>query len=162
MLFSAFVLVTFTACGPGVPKDMPKAIPCYVTITSGGAPIDKVKVILNSETGGATTVFGETDANGRANLVTLLAGHKADGAPEGTYKVTLALDVVLPNKTSAEMEAMTPAETKAWQAQAKIAEAESLKQVPTQYRTKDKTPVSVTVGTDSAGKELVKIDTKAK
>ena len=162
VLLGALLLLSFTACGPKVPDGMPKTVPCYITVTNGGTPIANVKVILNSETGGAVTIYGETDAEGKAELVSTLSGFQQKGAPLGQFKVTLLKDANIKPKTSLEMEQMTPAESKAYQAEIKKKTDEAQKLVPVQYTTKEKTPVSVTVSADSANKELTKIDTQAK
>lgn len=73
------------------PAALPKPYPTTVTVTDDATPIEGVKVSLYPEVELPTvTIYGTTDAHGKAKISSLCASKVFNGAPQGTYKVTLA------------------------------------------------------------------------
>ncbi|TWT65957.1 carboxypeptidase regulatory-like domain-containing protein [Allorhodopirellula solitaria] len=78
----------FAGCsGEELPVGMPSLQPVKVTIVQGGTPLEGASVQLMPEDASNTWASGgSTDAMGVVNIMTL---GKYDGAPAGTYKVTV-------------------------------------------------------------------------
>lgn len=152
-------LTAFAGCGQKAPAGMPKTIPCYVTVVSGGSPVESAQIILYTEEGGSLTVCGTTNSSGRADLNTIKANFVGKGAPEGEYKVTVLKEVPIEHtKTQEELEKMTPPQAEAYEREMQKQRASKPRIVPKSYITKDTTPFSVSITSSSSGKELVKID----
>jgi len=83
-LFAALFFVG--GCGSEVPSDLPKLHPTVITITQGGQPLEGALVTMIAEETGGWACAGKTDSAGRAVIKT---NGMYNGAPEGTYKVTI-------------------------------------------------------------------------
>lgn len=160
MLVACVSLVTFSACGPKVPSDVPKLVPCSIKVTKGGAPLEKAQVILyNTAGGGSLTVCGTTDANGVANISTIRASYVGKGAPVGDFKVTVSKEVEVPHwKTPEELAAMTPPEAEKYDQEMQKKRAALPRIVPIELTDQAKTPLTVKVDNASAGKEVLAVD----
>ncbi|MDO5552630.1 MAG: hypothetical protein Q4G68_02600 [Planctomycetia bacterium] len=87
-LVAASLLALLTGCATQkTPDGLPDLVPCKVTITQSGAPVENVEVYLknkNKEEGWATA--GRTDESGTAEMYSL---GKYKGIPKGEYIVVL-------------------------------------------------------------------------
>ncbi|MDO5581969.1 MAG: hypothetical protein Q4G69_12640 [Planctomycetia bacterium] len=164
LLVGCVALITFSACGPKVPSDVPKLIPCSVKVTKGGSPLEGAQVILyKTEGAGSLTVCGTTDASGVAKISTIRASYVGKGAPEGDYKVTVNKEVVVPHwKTPDELAAMTPPEAEKYDSEMTKKREALPRIVPKDLSDQSKSPLTAKV--TSAGGEIlvVDVDTAAK
>ena len=97
MLFLFFVVLTLVGCNRR-PAGMPATFPCKITIVNGGTPQVGYDVSLYSVTGnGSLSISARTNSSGVANIKTQLTDYVAQGAPEGTYKVTVEKHLELPS-----------------------------------------------------------------
>ena len=83
------LVVTLIGCQPsGQPDNLPKLYPCSVTVTQENAPCTDAEVELFSvDPGFHWTVYGRTDSQGKASLVT---HGQFPGVPAGSYKVVVS------------------------------------------------------------------------
>jgi len=95
-----------TGCGGwgqrAKPKDLPPLYPCTLTFTQDGVPLTEANVVLHSDSKWA--VGGKTNEKGEVNLVT---NGFYNGAPEGTYKITLRRVVVVMNEATGNVAKQT-------------------------------------------------------
>jgi hypothetical protein len=85
-VFSLLLVVGLVGCTPTPPAV--KTVPASGTVTLNGAPVSGALVTFFAEAG--RNSGGQTGSDGRFKLETSLGGDKmADGAPAGTYKVTI-------------------------------------------------------------------------
>jgi len=77
------------------PKDMPPLFPCTLTFTQEEVPLAEASVILHSDSKWA--VSGKTDEKGEVKLVT---NGFYNGAPAGTYKITVTKFIVVEDETT--------------------------------------------------------------
>ncbi|MDR0608658.1 MAG: hypothetical protein LBG58_00935 [Planctomycetaceae bacterium] len=90
-VFPVIVLFIFTGCRfkPATPSGFPKKLyPCEVTILQAGTPLQGARVTLfhQDENQKNWGVSGITDTKG---VVSFYTYGKWEGAPEGTFKVTV-------------------------------------------------------------------------
>ncbi|MDO5552220.1 MAG: carboxypeptidase-like regulatory domain-containing protein [Planctomycetia bacterium] len=119
------------------PDGFPTLVPCSISVTKSGAPMEGVSVsLVAAHSGRALSMVGQTDATGKAKLVTTQGSYMANGVPQGNYKVVVRKNIPLglKNKTSDEMAAMTLQERQAFAKEEKVARdrnhAEMVKLVP--------------------------------
>lgn len=89
----------------GGPAGFPKVVHCQVVVTDGGSPLEGVTVgLLPDNPTGSLVLSGKTDALGIATVRSMLGSYSKDGAPEGSYTVTLSkvASVDLPTVSSQE------------------------------------------------------------
>ena len=81
-------LIALFGCnrGPQLPSDVPKLIPCKITVTQEGAPLAGATVILDVAGGGSWRTAGTTDS---AGVVVPMTNGQFEGVPEGKYKVVV-------------------------------------------------------------------------
>lgn len=146
-MLGAFGLLTIGICGCGepLPEGMPELYPTTITITQDGEKLAGATVSLFPEDPALTRwpVGGITDDNGTATLVTY---GKYQGAPAGKYKVMV-------NKTVSEGDPIpeppaqdaSPAERAAYDRAIKTGSYEIFQVVAEEYRTANKTPLTVDI-----------------
>lgn len=80
--------LTILGCsGEELPDGMPALQPVQIKIVQGGTPVEGASVqLLPQDAANTFASGGSTDASGVAKIVTL---GRYDGAPAGTYKVTI-------------------------------------------------------------------------
>ena len=94
-LFAGILLSTGCGGGRERPKDLPPLFPGTLTFTQGGVPLAEANIILHSES--KWSVGGNTNEKGEMKLVT---NGLWNGAPEGSYKITVRkIEVVLDEVT---------------------------------------------------------------
>jgi hypothetical protein len=82
-----FALSIFAAGCTGGSGDAPKTVPVKGTVTVDGKAMGKLGVVFMPEKGkGGKVATGETDSEGHFTLMTNIPG---DGAPVGTYSVSI-------------------------------------------------------------------------
>ncbi|MDR2439469.1 MAG: hypothetical protein LBE12_08905 [Planctomycetaceae bacterium] len=96
LIFLFAVLFIFTGCTfkPATPDDFPKKLsPCEVTILQGGTPLQGARVALSPQDENQKNwgISGTTNAEGVVQFYTY---GKWEGAPEGTFKVTVVKHLV--------------------------------------------------------------------
>lgn len=103
--------LSFFGCGGGAPDGFPKVLPGTVVITDQGQPVSGATVQLLPESGGSGqwNIYGETNAEGRAELRTVQGAFSRPGLPSGKYKVVVTLPPPTGGKsyTDEEIMAMT-------------------------------------------------------
>ncbi|MGL4944214.1 MAG: hypothetical protein ACRC46_13615 [Thermoguttaceae bacterium] len=158
----AVVTLVCSGCGgqplpPGFPTNL---VPCEVTVTKGGSPMDEADILLVANSGeqGAWVVSGRTSAQGVATIYTTCVGVSKLGAPVGGYKVVI-------NKANPPIVDPTPQATiDAMEYEARKAHSEKLSQkykalpplVPVVLSNATTTPVSVEVA--ASGKTLLTVN----
>ena len=92
------VVLVFTACsGQTKPPGLPPLFPCEITVTQDGQPLAGANIVFY---GGQTWVVGGgTGNNGVAKIYTQ---GTFEGAPAGTYKVTVTKTVTEGGPTEAD------------------------------------------------------------
>lgn len=158
LLIGCVALMTLSACGPKIPSDVPKLIPCTIKVTKAGAPLEGAQVILYKNGGaGSLTVCGTTDASGVAKISTIRASYVGKGAPEGDYKVTVNKEVVVPHwKTPEELAEMTPPEAEKYDAEMQKKRDAIPRIVPKDLADQSKTPLAASVS--AKGGEILSVD----
>jgi hypothetical protein len=91
VLLCVLALVAVTGCGKSADVDREKTVPVTGVVTYNGTPVAEASVGLVPDAPPGPTppgrgAFGRTDAQGRFELMTFVAG---DGAVPGNYKVTV-------------------------------------------------------------------------
>jgi hypothetical protein len=96
MLIFVFSGLFFVISGCGKPANMPKLVPCQITVTDGGNPIAEVRVSMTDESSAESlAINGITNSSGVAKMSTTYTSYSASGVPQGTFKV--AIDKEPPN-----------------------------------------------------------------
>lgn len=72
--------------GPQLPPDVPKLVPCKITVTQEGTPLAGATVILDFVGTSSWRTGGATDSNG---VVTPMTNGQFEGVPAGKYKVVI-------------------------------------------------------------------------
>jgi len=124
---SAFLFgVLLTAgCGGGgrpIPADMPPLFPSILTFTQEGEPLAEANILLHSDS--KWSVGGMTNEKGEMKLVT---NGYWDGAPEGTYKITVRKIVVVLNEETGDIIRQTDV-------------------IENQFKRENTTPLGITIG----------------
>jgi len=91
-------IILFAGCGGGgraKPKDMPPLYQGTLTFVQDGVPLDEASIILHSDS--KWSVGGKTNEKGALKLTT---NGYYDGAPEGTYKITVRKIVAVVNEAT--------------------------------------------------------------
>ncbi len=91
-LVSGFLILVSFGCGaegPGGPERLP-TVPAAGVVTYQGKPLANASVSFQ-HTSGVVTAGGKTDSDGRFTLSTY---GENDGAPAGSYRVTVAVNAV--------------------------------------------------------------------
>jgi hypothetical protein len=91
LLLVAAAVVTAPGCG----SDQLDLVRVKGKVTVDGKPVGPLTIYLAPQTSEALPVNGYVDANGQFELTTYKAG---DGAPEGTYAVSLMEDPTKPGE----------------------------------------------------------------
>lgn len=82
------LFVAIVGCGKSnLPPDLPKLVPCKITVTQEGSPLENAKVFLQPEDGSKWNATGNTNAQGETVLMT---HGMYNGVPEGKYKVLIS------------------------------------------------------------------------
>ena len=91
LLMVAVCFSIFSGCGKKKPDGIPTLYPVSIAITKGTEPVDEANVLLVATTAvsGSWSVAGYTNSSGVATIATSQGDWKANGAPEGEYKVYL-------------------------------------------------------------------------
>lgn len=85
-----FALLSSLGCGPGAPTGFPKLHKCSITVMKEGKPLQDAAVsFVGGDSSAAYACGGKTDAAGVALIRTKQGTYVANGAPEGTFKITL-------------------------------------------------------------------------
>ena len=133
-LFSLAALlccVAVVGCGRPKPDGMPKLFPCNVKVIQDDAPLADATVTFHGPDGFKWAVSGTTDASGVAKMHT----HGTyPGAPEGEFKVTITKHVVEPAKVDPNASASVT-----------VSGGSAYDLVDAQFKTKDTTPLTITV-----------------
>ncbi len=142
-LVALFCCVAVVGCGRPKPDGMPKLFPCSVKALQDGVPLADATVTFHGGDDFKWAVSGATDANGVAKIYT----HGTyPGAPEGEFKVTITKHVV--EKPEVDPNAS---------ASLTISGGSAYDLVDAQFRTKDSTPLTITV----SGKTSAEFDVGA-
>ncbi len=146
-------VVTSIGCSGGRPKGFPDVRPCSVTVTDGAAPLAGVDVnLVPTPPISSAVMFGTTDANGKAVITTVFAGHAEKGAPEGNYAVVLKKNIPIPHtKSEEERSKMNYDQTMKYSAAMSRARAKLPQIVPVSL-TRNDSPLKLSV--DSTGGTL--------
>ena len=100
-----------SGCGSKVPTGFPKTVPCGITVTDGGKPLEGVFVTLHNADTSNYSCVAINDANGLAAMQTSQGNYTQKGVPPGNAVITLAkIPVVDDWKTQEELAAMPMAE----------------------------------------------------
>lgn len=144
-----FALVFSGCTGSNLPEGWPKkVVPCSVTVTKGGRPIDGATVFLiSTSTGGNWTVSGKTDAQGVAEIYTTCSATSKSGAPVGDFKVIIskANPPVAETVPKAVLDAMGYEERKAHDEKRAAERAKQAPLVPTALTQNGTTPLTISV-----------------
>jgi hypothetical protein len=89
------VLIVTVLFASGCGSDQLELVAVNGTLTVDGKPVGPLSIYLAPQTSGIPPVNGYVDANGQFELTTYKAG---DGAPEGTYAVSLMEDPAKPGE----------------------------------------------------------------
>jgi hypothetical protein len=96
-------LIFGIGCGPKKPNGFPDLVPCHVSVTKDGKPIDKTTLTLVPiSNGGEWISSGFTNSGGSAEISTMLSSYVLKGAPEGEFKVFLSRPIEIALKVSQE------------------------------------------------------------
>ncbi|MDR3111166.1 MAG: carboxypeptidase-like regulatory domain-containing protein [Planctomycetaceae bacterium] len=140
-----------TGCGSKVPTGFPKTVPCGITVTDDGKPLEGVFVMLHNAGTSNYSCVAVTDANGRAEMQTSQGSYTQKGVPLGNAVVTLAkLPVVDDWKTTEELAAMPMAEQMKYSAEKNAKSAKLPLIIPTKLTEQSTSPLSkeITAATD--------------
>jgi hypothetical protein len=112
LLFFTASLAFEIGCGQKKPSGFPALVPCSVSVTKDGKPIDKTVVSLSPVSGGGEWIAsGITDSGGNAEISTSQGSYSAKGAPESEFKVFLTRPIEIDlNVSQQEVFDMSPAE----------------------------------------------------
>ena len=92
-LSSIFLLLLatslMTGCGERLPDGMPRLYPASITVTQEGTPLAEAVVQLVSEDP-ANASWGAGGTTNESGIAVLRTNGKYNGAPLGTYKVTVS------------------------------------------------------------------------
>ncbi|MDR1958786.1 MAG: hypothetical protein LBQ54_07060 [Planctomycetaceae bacterium] len=149
---SVFILVLIgssffaAGCGPKKPAGFPDVVPCSISVTQNGQPLDNVLVTLSPVSeGGEWTTSGTTHSNGTAEMMTSIAVYFAKGAPEREFKVFLSRPIEIDLSVSqAEVMNMSSAEV-AKLRQETDRKIEDARIIPEKLESPATTPVRITV-----------------
>ncbi|MDR0608728.1 MAG: hypothetical protein LBG58_01295 [Planctomycetaceae bacterium] len=96
-------LIFGVGCGTKKPAGFPNLVPCNVSVTKGGKPIDKtVLTLVPVSNGGEWISSGLTNSGGIAEISTILSSYSSKGVPEGEFKVFLSRPIEIDLKVSQE------------------------------------------------------------
>jgi len=156
LILGLFLLSVIGCSGTRVPSDFPKTFPATVTVKEGETPLADTMILLyNQEARGSWACSGNTDANGKAELVTNQGSHMAKGVPAGSYKVTLSKTSKAPSERSAdEVAAMSYDEQIAYNQRISTELAKMPPPIPRTLTHPKETPLTLEV-TDSGGELVV-------
>ena len=95
LLTAALLLAPLlSGCGPKKPDQFPDVVPVSLTVLRDGKPVPNAKVSLNyASSVNSALVTGTTDEKGVCKFQTALVEYVADGAPVGSAKVTMAVEL---------------------------------------------------------------------
>ncbi|QDS95209.1 hypothetical protein FF011L_40020 [Roseimaritima multifibrata] len=136
-------------CGELRPDGFPDLYPVTLVVTQDGEPLADAMVSLYPENSSLTRwpVGGMSDASGNVELVTY---GKYEGVPAGIFKVMVNKTVhegdPIPESPAADA---SPAERAAYDRAIKTGSRESFQVVQKEFRTADKTSLTVTVSPDA-------------
>lgn len=140
------VLLASVGCNSR-PAALPKPYPTTVTVTNSGTPVEGVKVSLFPDVALPTvTIYGTTDASGKAEISSLCASKVFSGAPQGTYKVTLSKtpEVDIPEEYQLGIGNLPQDEVnRRLQLQKEF--LDDYRIIPAEYETTESTPLTLTV-----------------
>ena len=128
------------------PEGLPKPYPTTVTVTNAGQAIEGAKVTLLPATAlPSVTIYGDTDANGKAVIHSLCEGLIFEGAPQGEYRVVVSKtpDVQIPEELSSNM--ATPPEVRAANQKKIEALFEENRIIPASLESAESTPLTLSV-----------------
>jgi hypothetical protein len=160
MLFCGFAVLS--GCSQKLPANFPKTVPCKITVTNGGVPLDTATVILTATdgSGGNWVVAGETNTQGVAEIKTVTLGHSADGAPAGLFKVTVRkpLPLYIDSTPKEQLEKMDYEQTLAHNA--KIGEEANKRPpiVPEKYSDPAQTTLTIEVKPDTPAEATFEVE----
>jgi hypothetical protein len=130
--------------GCGKPANMPKLVPCQITVTDGGTPVAGARVSMADESSNESwAINGITDSSGVAKMSTTYINYTASGVPLGTFKVAVDKDPPnLPpqNVTDGMTEQQADAAMKKWEE-----EVDKLRIIPKNLIFVSTTPITLEV-----------------
>ncbi|MDR0336064.1 MAG: carboxypeptidase-like regulatory domain-containing protein [Planctomycetaceae bacterium] len=95
-LILIFSCLFFATVGCGKQTNMPKLVPCHITVTDNGVPVAGARISMADESSAESlAINGITDSFGVAKMRTTYTKYTASGVPQGTFKV--AIDKEPPN-----------------------------------------------------------------
>jgi hypothetical protein len=138
-IFVVLTLATFLGCSRSkLPPDLPKLVPCQITIQQEGKPLAEANVFLSPADGSKWNATGATNAQG---LTTPWTQGFYAGVAEGKYKVLVSKqEIVNPPEVTSSASGQKEGETKVYNLVEEI------------YGEADKTPLTIEVS--SSQKEL--------
>lgn len=109
LLIPLLIILVSAGCNRK-PDNVPTIFPCSVSVTNGTTPVNDVFIVFAPETGGTEwSIAGTTNASGKATIRTSRLGWQGDGAPAGTYRVSLSKTPTVPGISPEEYQRL-PAE----------------------------------------------------
>ena len=126
-------LVFLVGCGKKAPDGFPKTYSTTVKITLDGKPFQNASISFHPESGSNRwSVAGRTDSNGNAAMTTFQGDYRANGAPEGSYKLTVGKEAIYPDWNEEKIEVKSAADALAAKAQSQRKKKTAVHEIPTE------------------------------